>query len=171
MNQFGMRFEDCATVLFVLAFHFQSQANENWYNWDYWDDVFKTFQSDPSRLDPNYPSIIKYFETHHLRAVLELGSRNVKVITPSGGVGPQRREMNEYDKSMIRTSEVARQQYHKAGLWQEFKVIHLEEFEVENHREEFGGGPGFMKSMFVVAILVGIIFILHRRRSVVYEMT
>ena len=155
MSQFGIRFEDCATVLFVLAFRYQFHANEDSYNLQYWTKAFEQAESNQG-LRREQQAIIEYFETHHLRVVLGPGSRRVTIITPSWGVGPQRREMNQYDKGMIRTSRIARRRYEEVGLWQEF--------EVEIHR----GALRFMKEiMFVVAILVGVIFILHHRRSVV----
>ena len=158
-------FKDSATVLFVLAFGYKSQPRKCYVakNWKkpFWS-ALQSGRGLPAR-------IVEHFETNHLR-VVRTDPTNITVITT--GERPSHVELEGHGEGLIlEYLPHVKQEWERAGLWQKFEVKILQEFEVEIP-EEFEcqihrDGPGFMKkTLFVVAIIVGVFYILHRRRGV-----
>ena len=150
-DEFGITFEHCATILFVLAFGYQSQTCE-WYEIEYWKKAFDDALSDPLKLGLSREAqiIVKHFQTHHLRVVLEFDLRTVKVVINFGGERPRGRELTENEQAVtMRIWPSAVQRYQDLDLLKEFEIQIIQ------------GRPGFMiEPMFVVAIMiVGVILI------------
>ena len=142
----------CIIQQLPLAFGYRSQA-PLWYEFKYWVDVFELAIQSKQGLPADVQQlIVKHFETNPLQVVWD-GSTSSKVITR--GERPCHPELEGHGEGIILPYlATAKQGWQNVGVWHEFRR----------------DGPGFMKeTVFVVAIIVRVIFILHCLYEIIFR--